>query len=101
MAEITAKNLRRNWQAREERIRLGEERERVKEKCVGFDGGGVVWVVVIVAVLRLGCSVIRVAYLRDAVVGASGCLLRLIMLEHFIGLQASFIFLNNKIIMLI
>ncbi|KAF6166022.1 hypothetical protein GIB67_012919, partial [Kingdonia uniflora] len=55
--------------------------------CLGFDGGGVVWVVVMVAVLRLGCSVIRVACPRDAVVGASGCLLGLILREYGIGLQ--------------
>ncbi|KAF6135398.1 hypothetical protein GIB67_027272 [Kingdonia uniflora] len=54
-----------------------------------------------VAVLWLDYSVIRVACPRDAVVGASGCLLGLILLEHYIGLQASFIFPNNSIIILI
>ncbi|KAF6146287.1 hypothetical protein GIB67_008171 [Kingdonia uniflora] len=39
---------------------------------VGFDGGGVVWVVAMAVVLQLGCSVIRVACPRDSVVGASG-----------------------------
>ncbi|KAF6155866.1 hypothetical protein GIB67_039197 [Kingdonia uniflora] len=38
---------------------------------VGFDGSGVVWVVAMAAVLRLGCSVIWVACPRDTVVGAS------------------------------
>ncbi|KAF6169562.1 hypothetical protein GIB67_028113 [Kingdonia uniflora] len=68
---------------------------------VGLYGGGVVWVVAMAAVLRLGFSMIRVAYPRDAVIGASGCLLGLILLEHCIGLQTSFIFLNNLIIILI
>ncbi|KAF6135397.1 hypothetical protein GIB67_027271 [Kingdonia uniflora] len=39
---------------------------------VGFAGGGIAWVVAMAAVLRLGCSVIRVACLQDAVAGASG-----------------------------
>ncbi|KAF6148920.1 hypothetical protein GIB67_014291 [Kingdonia uniflora] len=56
------------------------------------DGGGIAWVVAMAAVLRLGCSVIRVTCLRDSAVGASGCMLRLILLELCIGLKANFIF---------
>ncbi|KAF6143244.1 hypothetical protein GIB67_039027 [Kingdonia uniflora] len=54
---------------------------------VRFNGGGIVWVVAMAAVLRLGCSVIWVACPRDAIVGASGCLLGLILLEHCIGIS--------------
>ncbi|KAF6138969.1 hypothetical protein GIB67_010695 [Kingdonia uniflora] len=53
---------------------------------VGFDGGGVVWIVAMAAVLQFGCSVIQVACPRDAFVGASVCLLGLILLEHCIWL---------------